>query len=128
MTTPPRPAASAAFRAVAEPTRVRILHLLRGGPLCVGDLVDVLGILQPSASRHLALLKRAALVEDERRGGWTFYRLAPALPGFHRKLLDLVQETADEPEARSDAAKLRRLAARGGCCPQHASKQSKGRR
>ncbi len=110
---------AAAFRAVAEPTRVRILHLLRGGPLCVGDLVDVLGVLQPNASRHLALLKRAALVEDERRGGWTFYRLAPARPGFHRKLLDLLRETAGEPEARRDAARLRKLTVLGGCCPQH---------
>ena len=111
-----------ALRALSEPTRIRILHLLRGGPLCVGDLVDVLGILQPNASRHLARLKSSRLVEDERRGGWTFYRLARARPGFHRKLLDLLDEAAAElPEARRDAAKLQRLQTRGGCCPQHTS-------
>ena len=109
-----------ALRALGEPTRIRILHLLRGGPLCVGDLVTVLGVLQPNASRHLACLRRARLVEDERRGGWTFYRLAPARPGFHRKLLDLLDEAAAGlPEARRDEATLRKLQDKGGCCPQH---------
>lgn len=115
----PLPVAGA-FKALAEPTRVRILHLLRGGPLCVGDLVGALGILQPNASRHLACLRRARLVEDERRGGWTFYRLSPARPGFHRRLLALLDAAAaDLPQARRDGAALRRLQARGGCCPQH---------
>lgn len=117
---PPVLPVAGALRALAEPTRVRILHLLRGGPLCVGDLVDVLGILQPNASRHLAYLRRAQLVEDERRGGWTFYRLAPARPGFHRKLLDLLDEAAAGlPVARRDEAKLQKLQTMGGCCPQH---------
>jgi ArsR family transcriptional regulator len=40
-----------AFRALADSTRVRILHLLRDGPLCVGDLVAVLGVPQPTAYR-----------------------------------------------------------------------------
>lgn len=111
-----------ALRALSEPTRVRILHLLRRGPLCVGDLVDVLGILQPNASRHLAYLRRAELVDDERRGGWTFYRLAPARPGFHRKLLELLDEAAEQlPEAHRDDAALRKLQTKGGCCPQHTS-------
>lgn len=120
-----------ALRALAEPVRVRILHLLRAGPLCVGDLVAALGILQPNASRHLAYLRRAQLVEDERRGGWTFYRLAPARPGFHRKLLDLLDAAAAAlPAARRDEAKLQGLQARGGCCPQHsgAPRASRARR
>ena len=109
-----------ALKALSEPTRVRILHLLRGGSLCVGDLVSVLGILQPNVSRHLAYLRRSRLVLDERRGGWTFYTLAPARPGFHKKLLDLLDETAAGlPEAGRDAAALRKLQNRGGCCPQH---------
>lgn len=120
----PLPVASA-LRALAEPTRVRMLCLLRGGPLCVGDLVEVLGVLQPNASRHLAYLRRVQLVEDERRGSWTFYRLAAASPGFHRKLLGLLDAAAAGlPEARRDAATLRKLQAKGGCCP----KRSKGGR
>ncbi|MFL5410518.1 MAG: ArsR/SmtB family transcription factor, partial [Myxococcales bacterium] len=41
------------FRALSDPTRLRIVHLLRDGPLCVGDLVTVLRVAQPTASRHL---------------------------------------------------------------------------
>ena len=108
------------FRALADPTRVRILHLLREGPLCVGDLVSALGTAQPKVSRHLAYLRRAGLVEDEKRGLWCFYRLAPARPGFHRKLLELLDAAAAEvPEAAPDALALRKLRTKGGCCPQH---------
>src|ERR1700682_5743300 len=79
------------FRALADPTRVRILHLLREGPLCVGDLVAVLRVPQPTASRHLAYLRKSGLVHDERRGPWSFYRLAPASPGFHEKVLEALE-------------------------------------
>ena len=112
-----------ALRALAEPTRVRILHLLRRAPLCVGDLVSVLGVLQPNVSRHLAYLRDSGLVEGERRGGWSFYGLAPARAGFHRKLLELLEEAAAElPDARRDDAALRKLQNKGGCCPQHSGK------
>ncbi|HET7787897.1 MAG TPA: metalloregulator ArsR/SmtB family transcription factor, partial [Myxococcales bacterium] len=76
------------FRALADRTRLRILRLLLQGPLCVGDLVAVLDLPQPKVSRHLASLRRAGLVEDEKRGLWCFYGLTPARPGFHRKVLE----------------------------------------
>src|ERR1700682_5895806 len=76
------------FRALADPTRVRVLHLLRQGPLCVGDLVAVLRVPQPTASRHLAYLRKSGLVHDERRGPWSFYRLPPPPPGVPEKILD----------------------------------------
>jgi ArsR family transcriptional regulator len=116
------------FRALADPTRVRILHLLRDGPLCVGDLGAVLRISQPKASRHLAYLRRAQLVEDEKRGLWCFYALAPARPGLHARLIDLLDAAAAElGEAADDRAALRRLRAKGGCCPQH-ERSARGKR
>jgi ArsR family transcriptional regulator len=117
---PARIAVSPVFRALADPTRVRILHLLREGPLCVGDLVSVLGLSQPKVSRHLAYLRRVRLVDDEKRGLWCFYRLAVARPGFHQKLLELLDAAAGElAEAAADETALRKLRAKGGCCPQH---------
>lgn len=108
------------FRALADPTRVRILHLLRDGPLCVGDLVSVLDLSQPKVSRHLAYLRRARLVEDEKRGLWCFYRLTAARPGFHQKVLELLDAAASEVgEAADDEDALRKLRTKGGCCPQH---------
>ena len=50
------------FRAFSDRTRLRILHMLRGGELCVCDIVAVLGVPQPKASRHLAYLRKAGLV------------------------------------------------------------------
>ena len=117
---PARLAVTPVFRALADQTRVRILHLLRDGPLCVGDLVTVLGLVQPLVSRHLAYLRRARLVEDEKRGLWCFYRLTAARPGFHQKVLELVDAAASEvAEAADDESALRKLRNKGGCCPQH---------
>jgi ArsR family transcriptional regulator len=117
------------FRALSDPTRLRIVHLLRDGPLCVGDLVTVLAVPQPTASRHLAYLRRAGLVVDERRGTWMFYGLAEASAPFHRKLLDCVA-VADDLLAQTlrDDATLGSLRQRGGCCPQHeGGNKTKGR-
>ena len=106
------------FRALADPTRVRILHLLGDGPLCVGDLVSVLGVPQPTASRHLAYLRKSGLVVDERRGQWSFYGLAQADSAFHEKLLETLR-AAGSGQTRADDAALRALRRAGGCCPQH---------
>ncbi|HDR46986.1 MAG TPA: ArsR family transcriptional regulator [Geoalkalibacter subterraneus] len=64
------------FKALSDPTRLRIVALLLEGELCVCDLMAVLGLPQSTVSRHLANLRHAGLVEDERRGVWMFYRLA----------------------------------------------------
>jgi ArsR family transcriptional regulator, arsenate/arsenite/antimonite-responsive transcriptional repressor len=113
------------FRAVGDGTRVRILHLLRGGALCVGDLVAVLDVPQPTASRHLAYLRRSGLVLDERRGQWSFYKLAAPATGFHRKLIECL-DAALTPQSREDEAALAKLQRRGGCCPQHVAAKGKG--
>ncbi len=118
---PPRSASqqvSDRFAALSDPTRLRILHLLRGGELCVGDLVTVLGLPQSTISRHLAYLRRSALVTTRKSGLWMHYSLSPAQSEFHRKLLDcLAACCTDVPELKKDAASLRRLRAKGGCCP-----------
>ena len=64
------------FKALADQTRLRILGLLGAGEVCVCDIHQSLRIPQPTASRHLAYLKRAGLVADRRDGLWVHYRLA----------------------------------------------------
>ena len=66
------------FKAVAEPTRLRLLNLLRLGSICVCELHAVLRIPQPTVSRHLAGLRHAGLVLDCRSGTRMIYSLAPA--------------------------------------------------
>ena len=56
------------FKALADPTRLRILNLLMESPFCVCELGQVLQLTQPLISRHLAYLKNAGLVQDHRQG------------------------------------------------------------
>src|SRR5687768_9132440 len=84
------------FRAFSDWTRLRILSLLQSGECCVGDLVDVLGIEQPSASRHLAYLRKAGLVIARKQGQWNFYSLACPIGLFHQKLLECLACCFDE--------------------------------
>ena len=77
-----------AFQAFADPTRLRILGLLAAGEVCVCNIHECLGIPQPTASRHLAYLRKTRLVLARKDGLWSYYRLAPAKGAFHNRLLD----------------------------------------
>ena len=71
---------AAAFKVVADPARLRLLSLIAGQPggeACVCNLVEPLGLSQPTVSHHLKVLYEAGLVERERRGIWIYYRLVP---------------------------------------------------
>jgi ArsR family transcriptional regulator len=103
------------FRVLGDSTRLRILHLLRAGELCVGDLVTVLNVPQPTASRHLAYLKRSGLISARKNSYWTFYSLATARTPFHRKLLECLH--ADAAGRARDAKRLAAVRRTGGCCP-----------
>ncbi len=64
------------FRALADPTRLRIVALVRRLELAVGELALVLGQSQPRVSRHLKILADAGLIERAKEGAWVFVRLA----------------------------------------------------
>ena len=63
------------FKALADPTRLRLIHLLGDGEVCVCSCVETLKTNQPKVSRHLAYLRRAGLVASRRDGKWIHYRL-----------------------------------------------------
>jgi len=74
-------------KAVADPSRVRILKLLKNGELCVCQITTVLGLAVATVSKHLAALKTAGLLQQRRDGKWVYYRLAerelnPYAPAF----------------------------------------------
>jgi ArsR family transcriptional regulator len=99
------------FRAFSDPTRLRILNLLLAGELCVCDIVSTLGIPQPTASRHLAYLKRSGLVLSRRDGLWIHYKLAAPQSAFHTKLIEcLACCFQDVPQLTKDRKQLKR------CC------------
>lgn len=64
------------FRALADPTRLRILNVLLHEPACVCDLAATLSLPQPLVSRHLAYLRSAGLVQDRRSGTRVNYSVA----------------------------------------------------
>jgi ArsR family transcriptional regulator len=106
------------FRAFADRTRLRILYLLRGGECCVGNVVEILGIEQPSASRHLAYLRKAGLVTVRRAAQWSYYSLAPSQSEFHARLLDCLACCFSEvPQIRADQVRAKKVRSAGGCCP-----------
>lgn len=69
---------AAYFRALAEPTRLQILNLLRAGERNVGDLAQLTGYTSANVSRHLAFLTQQGLVAREARGTSVYYRIADA--------------------------------------------------
>ena len=87
----------AALRAVAEPTRLRIVALSARGELTVSELVRILGQSQPRISRHLKLLTEAGLLTRHREGSWVFHRLAEDGPGAEvaRHLNALLPDAGD---------------------------------
>lgn len=104
---------AALFKALSEPARLRIIHLLhRRGELCVCDLVEALQLPQSAVSRHLAYLRNQGLVAARRAGTWMYYQLAPANP-FAARLLDIIEGEADAlPALCRDAHRLAVLAPR----------------
>ena len=67
------------FGVLADPTRLRLLSLISAtGEACAAcDLVEPLGVSQPTVSHHLKVLREAGLVESEKRGRWVYYRPVP---------------------------------------------------
>ena len=95
------------FRALADPTRLRLLNLIADRELCVCYFVEILGVSQPKISRHLAYLRRAGLVAARRDGKWMHYRLAaPADDAVAGVLRETLRHLRRKPEMRHDLARL----------------------
>ena len=77
-------------KAISDPTRVRILKLLEGGELCVCEIMEVLDLVQSTASKHLNILKIAGLVESRKNGTWSYYRLAEKVRDHNKDFLKFI--------------------------------------
>lgn len=64
-----------AFKALGEPTRLKIVKMLSAGSFCVCELSEYLDMLQPRISQHLKILKDEGLVRESREGYWVYYSL-----------------------------------------------------
>ena len=120
----------ALLKAAAEPTRLRLLMLLRAGELNVKDLTRILGQSQPRISRHLKLMAEAGLTERLADGSWAFFHLVEQGPrgALLKSILDCV--SADDPELirdrnRAQAVKREREAAAQDYFHAHAAEWDK---
>src|SRR6202049_2291669 len=95
------------FRALADPTRLRLLNLIADKEICVCYFVQILRISQPKISRHLAYLRRAGIVAARRQGRWMHYRLvAPRASAAAAILKETLAHLRQTPEMHADLAKL----------------------
>lgn len=97
-------AASVAFKALAEPLRLRMLSMIASDPrgeTCVCDLQSLGEVTQPTISHHLRVLRAAGLLASERRGTWVWYRIVPERAKWVTGLLSVL---ANEQVAQSVCA------------------------
>ncbi len=100
------------FKALADRTRLRLIHLIGDDEVCVCFFVEVLKTNQPKISRHLAYLRRAGLVSTRREGKWMHYRLVEPHNEHAAKIFREVREClASNPEMQRDKARFVKI-----CC------------
>lgn len=99
-------ALSDSFRALGDPTRLRILRLVASAPLNVSELVSLIGVAQSSVSHHLAKLRSLGLIREERQAGFTFYSLGVDAKDARWPLIALAREAPDD---EGDRARLEDL-------------------
>jgi len=116
-----------ALKAAGDGTRLRILKMLEQGALCVCQVVEALKLSQSTVSKHLSVLEAARLVDSERRGRWTYYRLARPTSAEGRRLLSLLKGCCcEDPQVAKDLGRVRgeKVQALVACCPpRHADKR-----
>ena len=104
-------------RALADPTRWRIIRLVMSEALCVCELADILEMPQSSVSSHVQVIRKAGLLESEKCEKWTYFRIEPKF----RELIGTLEKffESDDATLEIDAARsLARLVQReSSCCP-----------
>lgn len=98
-------------KALADPSRLRILWALRDGELCVCQIMELLALAPSTVSRHLSVLATGGLVESRKEGRWAYYRLPGRSASSEvRGALRWVESVREqEPAAQEDAARLEEI-------------------
>lgn len=105
-------------RALADPTRVRIVAALRNGELCVCELVDALSISQSSLSSHLQICRQSGVVTTRKESRWIYYSLSTRYGSLIERIFSELQTVDRDEQLRSDTIRIeKRLRMRqGGRC------------
>ena len=105
-------------KALADPTRLRIIAALRQRELCVCEICDALEATQSTLSTHLTLLRDAAITRTRKQGKWIYYRLSDEATPLIETFLRHFADAKHDRRMRRDTDRLRqRLKLReNGCC------------
>ena len=98
-------------KALSDSSRVRMLCALRGGELCVCQLIELLGLAPSTVSKHLSILNQAELVDSRKEGRWVYYRL-PRKRGLDvagRMTKETFRALADSPAIVEDDKRLKTI-------------------
>lgn len=103
------------LKALADETRLRALFALRGGELCVCQVIALLDLAPSTVSKHLAVLRAARLVESRKDGRWMYYRLSVAhrSPVAGKILTLLLDELECTDRMAADRKRLKKICAEG---------------
>ena len=101
----------AVMKALADPSRLRVVAALEGRELCLCQIVELLGLATSTVSRHMSILERARLVDARKAGRWTYFRLAgeQGRPEAGEAAALVIKALARDDEARADVVQLRRI-------------------
>ena len=95
------------FRALADPTRLRLVNLIADREICVCYLVEILQMSQPKISRHLAYLRKAGIASARREGKWMHYRLVVPKDEVAASILqETLGHLREKSEMKRDVARL----------------------
>jgi ArsR family transcriptional regulator, arsenate/arsenite/antimonite-responsive transcriptional repressor len=98
------------FKALADHTRLRVIHLLGTDEVCVCSVVKALQLNQPKISRHLAYLRRAGLVSARREGKWMRYRVIEPPDAYAAEIFREMREgLSANPQMKRDRERLTKL-------------------
>ncbi|MDO9633388.1 MAG: metalloregulator ArsR/SmtB family transcription factor [Humidesulfovibrio sp.] len=89
------------MKALSDPGRVKVLKMLEAREMCACEIIGLLGLAQPTVSRHLKVLVDAGLITGRKVGSWVHYRLAPASPYATAVLTALPAWLEDDPEIKA---------------------------
>lgn len=97
-------------KALADDNRVRTLMFLRGGELCVCQVIEMLQLAPSTVSKHLAILRQAGLIESRKEGRWIYYHLPEERSRLVERALRWVHESLERDKTTlKDDRELKRV-------------------
>ena len=101
----------AVMKALADPSRLRIVAALHGRELCLCQVVELVGLATSTVSRHVSILEQARLVDAPKDGRWTYFRLAgeQGRPEASEAAALVLRTLAQDAQVRADSARLKQI-------------------